>query len=89
MGYEITVVISGGGTMIKDYGFVAPSLTPENYIWFQRQDNLEAYVSLINNKYNFRIHNEYGKLQIDGDEETLPLAMKAVFKFFNNQKGEL
>lgn len=66
------------------------SYKPSEYaIWFQHQDDLRAEVNFVNNKYKFKIFNTaHGmcKLVLDGNEDTLALAKKAVFKYFEEQK---
>jgi hypothetical protein len=62
---------------------------PQNAIWFQTQDRLRGFVSRVNDKYKYEIYDmPTGTPLNKGDEPTLPLAKKAVFKYFDEHKKE-
>jgi hypothetical protein len=57
---------------------------PLNYIWFQRKNDIKAFISLINNLYNYTIYSKYGDILKNGDEKTLQLAKQRVFDYFDD-----
>ena len=64
-----------------------PQYGPQNAIWFQTQGKLRGFVSIVNNKYQYEIINMItGKSIIRGDESSLSLAKKVIFKFFDKNK---
>ena len=75
---------------IKDYRYPHPPshlvYGPQHAIWFQTQDDLKAFVSVVNDKYQYEIYNsQTGKSLEKGDAPTLPLAKKEVFKYFKDK----
>ena len=63
------------------------SLIMRNAIWNWSTEKYKAYVTLINDLYNYKIF-KVGEWPIKplevGDEKTLPLAKKAVFKYIED-----
>lgn len=66
------------------YPYRSEKYAPEGAIWFQKKDNLRAYISLVNDKYYYHIlnHNSGKKIQ-DGSKDTLALAKKEVLNYFD------
>jgi len=68
-----------------------PGHRPSNSIWYQDKNDLQAYVSKVNDKFNYIIYNVFkghngktdGKKIEEGEEETLLLAKKKVFEYFD------
>jgi hypothetical protein len=81
-----------GESILVARAFEPSKFAPQHAIWFQRKGNVQAYVSRVNNQYKIEIYkvlsDKSGKLLIEDYEETLPLARKAVFQYFDNHVAE-
>jgi len=81
-----------GETILVARAFEPAKFAPQHAIWFQRKGNVQAYVSRVNDQYKIEIYkvlsDKSGKLLIEDYEETLPLARKAVFQYFDNHVVE-
>ena len=55
---------------------------PQHAIWFQRIGDVTAYVSLVNDVYQFEIFSKHGSVLDKGDRPSLFGAKAAVLLYF-------
>ena len=66
------------------YPYRSENYAPETAIWFQKKNDLRAYIAVVNDKYFYRILNNNSRKTLqEGSEDTLSLAKKEVFKYFD------
>lgn len=65
------------------YPYQSENYAPETAIWFQRKNDLRAYIAVVNDKYYYQILNIKSRKKLeDGSKNTLSQAKKEVLDYF-------